>query len=92
MDVGAVEAPTIRRGQVIQAVTTIDLDIAKSVFQVHGVDAQGNVVFRRQLKVLGTHKRQVYFALTFRSRAMRPNTSLCLRTRAAKSAPHIPTG
>jgi transposase len=32
------------------AITTIGLDIAKSVFQVHGVDAQGNVVFRRQLK------------------------------------------
>jgi transposase len=34
----------------MQAITTIGLDIAKSVFQVHGVDAQGNVVFRRQLK------------------------------------------
>jgi len=31
-------------------VTTIGLDIAKSVFQVHGVDAQGRVVVRRQLK------------------------------------------
>jgi transposase len=31
-------------------VTTIGLDIAKSVFQVHGVDAIGNVVIRRQLK------------------------------------------
>src|SRR5262247_3890027 len=50
MDVGAVEAPTIRRSQVMQAVTTIGLDIAKSVFQVHGVDAQGNVAVRRQLK------------------------------------------
>src|ERR1700724_3241163 len=30
--------------------TTVGLDIAKSVFQVHGVDAEGNVVFRRQLK------------------------------------------
>ena len=29
---------------------TIGLDIAKSVFQVHGVDAQGSVVIRRQLK------------------------------------------
>ena len=29
---------------------TIGLDIAKSVFQVHGVDAQGTVVIRRQLK------------------------------------------
>src|SRR5689334_9002951 len=34
----------------MQAITTIGLDIAKSVFQVHGVDAQGNVIFRRQLK------------------------------------------
>src|SRR5262249_14725186 len=50
MDVGAVEAPTIRRSQVMQAITTIGLDIAKSVFQVHGVDAQGNVIVRRQLK------------------------------------------
>jgi transposase len=34
----------------MQAVTTIGLDIAKSVFQVHGVDAEGHVVIRRQLK------------------------------------------
>jgi Transposase len=34
----------------MQTVTTIGLDIAKSVFQVHGIDAEGNVVFRRQLK------------------------------------------
>ena len=34
----------------MQTVTTIGLDIAKSVFQVHGVDAAGQVVFRRQLK------------------------------------------
>jgi transposase len=34
----------------MQAITTIGLDIAKSVFQVHGVDAQGGVVIRRQLK------------------------------------------
>jgi len=34
----------------MQTVTTIGLDIAKSVFQVHGVDAEGNVVIRRQLK------------------------------------------
>ena len=33
MDVGAVNAPT-------QAVTTIGLDIAKSVFQVQGIDAE----------------------------------------------------
>ena len=34
----------------MQAVTTIGLDIAKSVFQVHGIDAEGKVVIRRQLK------------------------------------------
>ena len=34
----------------MQVVTTIGLDIAKSVFQVHGVDAAGQVVIRRQLK------------------------------------------
>jgi len=31
-------------------VTTIGLDIAKSVFQVHGVDANGKVIVRRQMK------------------------------------------
>ena len=31
-------------------VTTIGLDLAKNVFQVHGVDAEGNVVVRRQLR------------------------------------------
>jgi transposase len=34
----------------MQAITTICLDIAKSVFQVHGVDAEGKVALRRQLK------------------------------------------
>jgi transposase len=31
-------------------VSTIGLDIAKRVFQVHGVDEAGAVVFRRQLR------------------------------------------
>jgi transposase len=34
----------------MQSITTIGLDIAKSAFQVHGIDAEGNVVLRRQLK------------------------------------------
>ena len=34
----------------MQTITTIGFDIAKSVFQVHGVDATGQVVIRRQLK------------------------------------------
>jgi hypothetical protein len=32
----------------MQAITTIGLDIEKSVFQVHGIDAVGNVVIRRR--------------------------------------------
>jgi transposase len=34
----------------MQAIATIGFDIAKSVFQVHGIDAQGNVLIRRQPK------------------------------------------
>ena len=34
----------------MQTVTTIGLDIAKSVFQVHGIDAEGGVLIRRKLK------------------------------------------
>jgi transposase len=34
----------------MQAVTTIGLDIAKSIFQVHGTDAEGKVLIRRKLK------------------------------------------
>jgi transposase len=34
----------------MQTVKTIGLDIAKSIFQVHGVDANGQVVIRRKLK------------------------------------------
>jgi len=34
----------------MQSISTVGLDIAKSVFQVHGVDAAGQVVIRRQLR------------------------------------------
>ena len=40
---------------------TIGIDLAKSVFQVHGVDAEGGVVLRRQLRrgqVLGFFEKQ----------------------------------
>ena len=32
------------------AITTIGLDLAKKVFQVHGVDAEGKVVVARKLR------------------------------------------
>jgi len=31
-------------------ITTIGLDLAKNTFQAHGVDAEGRVVVRRQLR------------------------------------------
>jgi hypothetical protein len=34
----------------MQTVTTIGLDVAKSIFQIHGVDAAGHVIVRRKLK------------------------------------------
>ncbi len=34
----------------MQSISMIGLDIAKSVFQVHGVDAADQVVIRRQLR------------------------------------------
>lgn len=34
----------------MKEITTIGVDLAKSVFQLHGVDAEGCVVLRRQLR------------------------------------------
>jgi transposase len=48
MEVGAVKHDSEKAS--VQAITTIGLDIAKSVFQVHCVDADGNVVLRRQFE------------------------------------------
>jgi transposase len=33
----------------MKTIATIGLDIAKSVFQVHGIDAEGKVAVRKQL-------------------------------------------
>ena len=34
----------------MKGITTVGLDLAKSVFQVHAIDADGAVVARRQVK------------------------------------------
>jgi len=39
-----IKAPHDSEEAIMQVITTIGLDIAKSVFQVHGVDAAGQVV------------------------------------------------
>src|SRR5215470_8595149 len=46
-DVGADKAPTIRRNYPCRRSQRL---VSISVFQVHGVDASGQVVIRRQLK------------------------------------------
>jgi transposase len=39
----------------MQTITIVGLDIAKSVFQVHCVDADGEVVLRRQSRPVLRH-------------------------------------
>ncbi len=34
----------------MKEISTVGLDLAKNVFQVHGVDADGGVIVRRQLR------------------------------------------
>jgi transposase len=38
------------RGAVHMQITTIGLDIAKNVFQVHGIDAAEKVIVRKRLR------------------------------------------
>ena len=75
----------------MQTVSTIGLDIAKSVFQVHGVDASGSVAIRRQLKcrqVTGFFQkcRRAWSA----SRPL-PRHTIALVARAANSRSHRAT-
>src|ERR1700710_2930030 len=47
---GSVNQPLEPRGSVKMKITTIGIDLAKNVFQVHGVNAQGKVMLKKQLK------------------------------------------
>src|SRR5471030_3460897 len=42
-------SPPETKGASIMKITTAGIDLAKNVFQVHGVDAQGKVVLRKKL-------------------------------------------
>src|SRR6516225_12350060 len=42
--------PLHRRGASAMNTTTIGLDIAKAVFQVHGIDARGQTTLRKRLR------------------------------------------
>jgi transposase len=39
-----------REGAALMQITTIGLDIAKNVFQVHGIDGEGRVMLRRKIR------------------------------------------
>jgi hypothetical protein len=48
-----------REGEVMSNVTTVGIDLAKSVFCVHGVDANGREVLRRtvrRVQLLALHR------------------------------------
>src|SRR6516162_716212 len=47
---------TRQREPSMSKISTIGLDLAKNVFQVHGVDASGAVVVRRQLRRAAVEK------------------------------------
>ena len=66
----------------MQTITTIGLDIAKSVFQVHGVDNDGKVVIRRQLK------RRYVLAFFEKLQPCLVGIEACASTRAAGTRPH----
>ena len=46
------DQPLRMRGASPMKVTTIGIDLAKNVLQVHGVDEQGKVALRKQLRVV----------------------------------------
>jgi len=60
----------------MQTVTTVGLDIAKSVFQVHCVDAAGQVVIGRQLNVARPGVLSEVAAMPDRHRGLRLVASL----------------
>jgi hypothetical protein len=47
---GTLTITTAKRGGSEMKVTTLGIDLAKSVFQLHGVDARGVVMLRKQLR------------------------------------------
>ncbi len=48
--VAGVEPSHVGEEASVEEITTIGLDLAKNVFQVHGIDAAGKIVVRRKLR------------------------------------------
>ena len=75
------------------SVATIGLDIAKSVFQVHGVDAAGQVVVRQRLarrRVLAFFRKAG--ALSRRDRGLQQLALLGARTHGARARGPLDAG
>src|SRR5260370_40888097 len=70
----------------MQAVTTIGLDIAKSVFQVHGIDAEGKVIMAQAEAAFRSCFLPEAAAVSCRYRGLRIVASLVARTPRAR--PH----
>jgi hypothetical protein len=70
----------------MQTVVTVGLDIAKNVFQAHGVDGEGVVVFRRRIT---RAKVREFFgrppAMPRRHRGLRQRSSLGARDKCARA-------
>lgn len=45
----------------MQAITAVGLDVAKSDFQVHGIDSHGSIVIRRLLEKAGWRPAGSYY-------------------------------
>ena len=71
----------------MEQVTTIGLDIAKHVFQVHGADAAGHVLFRKRLaraKLLGFLASQPACVVAMEACAGAHATIRCRRRRRSR--------
>src|SRR6266508_5426254 len=47
---GSVVLPLNREGASVMKITTVGVDLAETVFQIHGVDDRGRAMLRKQLK------------------------------------------
>ena len=68
----------------MQTVRTIGLDIAKSVFRVHGVDADGQVVIRRQLRRRVWHGSEPFLKAPAHASSNTQSLALCEQAASGK--------
>jgi hypothetical protein len=53
-DVVAVEATTIQEEQPVEEITPVGLDLAKNIFQAHGITSDGTVAFQARTETRQT--------------------------------------